>query len=78
MQHLVAELSRHIDLERFRAEWDKEPEQGQPPVTFRINRQTLTADIEVGSSPWDEENFERTVRFTLHRVDPLCQANWRR
>ena len=77
MQHLVAELSRHIDLERFRAEWDREPAQGQPPVNFRIDRQTLTADIEAGSNPWDKENFERAVRFTLHRVDPVCEAKWR-
>jgi hypothetical protein len=78
MQHLVAELSRLIDLERFRAEWDKEPKQGRPPVTFRIDRQTLTADIEAGSHSWVKENFEQAVRFALHRIDPLCQANWRR
>lgn len=77
MQHLVAELSRLIDLERFRAEWDKEPKQGQPPVDFRIDRQTLIADIEAGSHSWPEENFERAFRFTLHRVDPLCEAKWR-
>ena len=56
MQRVVAELSRLIDLERFRAQWDKEPRQGQPPVNFGIDRQTLTADIEAGSNPWDKEN----------------------